>query len=377
MGALLAVFVLSAAPALANAGKVLVFTGTAGTPNAASADAVTAIKALGAANDFTVDNTADKADINAANLAKYRAVVFVNSSGDALDAGRRDRAAGLRPDRWRLRRHRRERAARAGRRRVLQHVDRPHRHPHHGHRRPSAADVEFLDRVHPSTRQLPLVDKAQTETWYTWATNPSGTVHTVARVRGNVLPDGTSVPNDAVSRFTAPTAGRRSSRSSSAPPPGAATSSRAAPSTPSSAPRPPASPPPTSRSTCSARSSGRPAWSAAAARPASTPTTRRPGSPRSRPERHVERLLRRDDEVGARRRRPRLLRRPRHLLPDYVQISNWDSANTGLGCGTIHVWDPRVAGHQHPEPGQDLQGRRASRSSAPRAARRVRPELDL
>ena len=36
---------------------------------------MTAIKALGTANDFTVDNTADKTDINAANLANYRAVV--------------------------------------------------------------------------------------------------------------------------------------------------------------------------------------------------------------------------------------------------------------------------------------------------------------
>ena len=36
--------------------------------------------------------------------------------------------------------------------------------------------------------------------------NPTGTVHTVARVRGNALPDGTSVPNDAVSRFTGGTA---------------------------------------------------------------------------------------------------------------------------------------------------------------------------
>ena len=33
LGALLAAFALSTAPALANAGKVLVFTGTAGTPN--------------------------------------------------------------------------------------------------------------------------------------------------------------------------------------------------------------------------------------------------------------------------------------------------------------------------------------------------------
>ncbi len=29
---------------------------------------------------------------------------------------------------------------------------------------------------------------------------------------------------------------------------------------------------------------------------------------------------------------------------NYVQIANWDAANTGLGCGTIHVWDPRVEG---------------------------------
>ncbi len=28
----------------------------------------------------------------------------------------------------------------------------------------------------------------------------------------------------------------------------------------------------------------------------------------------------------------------------YTQISNWDTANTGLGCGTVHVWDPRVGG---------------------------------
>ena len=69
----------------------------------------------------------------------------------------------------------------------------------------SSQDVEFLDRVHPATRQLPLVQKAMTETWYTWATSPTGTVHTVARVRGNALPDGTSITNDATptSRFSA------------------------------------------------------------------------------------------------------------------------------------------------------------------------------
>src|SRR3954454_18544762 len=75
----------AAAPAHANAGKVLVFTGTAGTPNASSADVAAAITALGTANDFTVDTTSAVSDINATKLAGYRSVVFVNSSGDVLD----------------------------------------------------------------------------------------------------------------------------------------------------------------------------------------------------------------------------------------------------------------------------------------------------
>src|SRR4051794_25540850 len=77
-----------ASPALANAGKVLVFTGTTGTANPVSADAASAIQALGGANDFTVDVTAAAAQINAANLAGYRAVVFVSSVGDVLSATR-------------------------------------------------------------------------------------------------------------------------------------------------------------------------------------------------------------------------------------------------------------------------------------------------
>src|SRR5262249_21174722 len=86
LGGVLASAALATAPAHANAGKVLVFTGTAGTPNAASGDVATAITALGTANDFTVDTTSSVADINGANLAGYRSVVFVNSSGNVLDA---------------------------------------------------------------------------------------------------------------------------------------------------------------------------------------------------------------------------------------------------------------------------------------------------
>src|SRR3954468_3471975 len=86
LGALIVGSALGASPALANAGKVMVFTGTAGTPNPVSSDAASAIQALGAANDFTVDVTADATQISAANLPGYRAVVFVNSVGDVLNA---------------------------------------------------------------------------------------------------------------------------------------------------------------------------------------------------------------------------------------------------------------------------------------------------
>src|SRR3954447_18017824 len=79
-GALLATAAIGVAPAAADNGKVLVFTGTAGTANPVSTTAANAISALGTANNFTVDTTSSAADINATKLAGYKAVVFVNSA---------------------------------------------------------------------------------------------------------------------------------------------------------------------------------------------------------------------------------------------------------------------------------------------------------
>src|SRR4051794_30903185 len=78
---------IGTATASANAGKVLVFTGTAGGGPASDATTagVTALQALGTAGDYTVDVTADATQINAANLANYRATVFLNSAGDVLN----------------------------------------------------------------------------------------------------------------------------------------------------------------------------------------------------------------------------------------------------------------------------------------------------
>ena len=241
--ALAATAALGAAPAAADAGKVLVFTGTAGTANAATATAATALQAAGTAGDYTVTVTSDATQINAANLAGYRAVVFVNSAGDVLsdtqesdlvnyvnggggfvgigetaklEEGRPlvDNLLGL---------------TGATRTTTASAV--------------STQDVEFLDRVHPATRDLSALVKGRADNYYQWTNNPTGTVHTVARVRFNSIPVSPtspgsrrrsvreSVTNDAVTRFTG-THQHASSRRASARCPGAVTSSRAARSTP-------------------------------------------------------------------------------------------------------------------------------------------------
>src|SRR3954469_6723360 len=173
-GALLASAAIGVAPAAADNGKVLVFTGTAGTANPVSTTAANAISALGAANNFTVDTSSTAGDINATKLAGYRAVVFVNSAGDVLDATGEsalqsyvqngggfvgigetatleqgnpffDTLIGLTG------------AARTAGAPVT-----------------SAQDVEFLDRVSPMTRDLPLLWKQHTDAYYSWTNNPTG-----------------------------------------------------------------------------------------------------------------------------------------------------------------------------------------------------------
>src|SRR5262245_58458181 len=82
-----ALLAISAPPAHASPSRVLVFTGTAGTPNASSGDIASAIQSLGATGKYAADVTSSASDINAATLAGYGAVVFVHSSGDVLDGG--------------------------------------------------------------------------------------------------------------------------------------------------------------------------------------------------------------------------------------------------------------------------------------------------
>ena len=70
--------------------RILVFSKTLGFRHDSIPHAVDVLKQLGAANGFTVDQTEDSRAFTASNLARYRAVVFLNPSGNVLDAAQRD-----------------------------------------------------------------------------------------------------------------------------------------------------------------------------------------------------------------------------------------------------------------------------------------------
>jgi type 1 glutamine amidotransferase len=64
---------------------VLVFSKTAGFRHDAIPAGIQLIRDLGAANSFTVTTTEDSGQFNATNLARFEAVVFLNTTGDVLD----------------------------------------------------------------------------------------------------------------------------------------------------------------------------------------------------------------------------------------------------------------------------------------------------
>jgi len=80
------VVALSAVAADAQSHRVLVYSKTTMFRHASITNGIAAIRQLGAANAFAVDATEDSSAFTAENLARYRAVVFLNTSGDILNA---------------------------------------------------------------------------------------------------------------------------------------------------------------------------------------------------------------------------------------------------------------------------------------------------
>ncbi|MFJ1581035.1 ThuA domain-containing protein [Streptomyces sp. NPDC088147] len=164
--------------------KVLVFHASATEESPVVNAGIEAIEAIGlsgpAAGRFKTEATDDGSVFtNATRLGKFNAVVFLTGGGDVLDP---EQEAGL------------EAYVEAGggflgihdAARTEPYSDwftgligaRPATSPTTVQR----ATVEVGDRVNPATKSLPLEWK-RPDKWLNWATNPTGKVHTVARVR--------------------------------------------------------------------------------------------------------------------------------------------------------------------------------------------------
>src|SRR5437660_3858797 len=64
--------------------RVLVFSATAGYRHASITNGIAAIQKLGDNNNFAVDATEDATLFTDSNLAQYKAIIFLNTTGDVL-----------------------------------------------------------------------------------------------------------------------------------------------------------------------------------------------------------------------------------------------------------------------------------------------------
>ncbi len=176
---LLAALLLAPAPVVAVAADdpydVLVFSRTAGFRHDSIAAGTTAIRELGAANGFTVAATEDPAVFSASGLAPYEAVIFLNTTGDVLNAGQQTAF---------------ETYIKSGRGYVGVHAaaDTEYDWPFYGelvgayfasHPAIQQATVKVEDRAHAATAHLPRT-WPRTDEWYNYRTNPRSTAHVLA-----------------------------------------------------------------------------------------------------------------------------------------------------------------------------------------------------
>jgi len=69
---------------------VLVFSKTAGFRHSSIETGVALVKKIGVEQGFAVDATEDASAFNDANLRKYRAIVFMSTTGDVLNDTQQD-----------------------------------------------------------------------------------------------------------------------------------------------------------------------------------------------------------------------------------------------------------------------------------------------
>ncbi len=157
--------------------RVLVFTKTAGFRHESIPAGVAAVSALGAEHGFAVEPSEEGGTFTDANLTRFAAVVFLNTTGDVLDA---DQQAAF------------ERYIRAGGGFAGVHSasDTEYDWPWYGelvgtyfssHPAIQEATVHVADATHPATRCVPPV-WTRTDEWYDFRSRPAAGIRVLATV---------------------------------------------------------------------------------------------------------------------------------------------------------------------------------------------------
>jgi type 1 glutamine amidotransferase len=171
---------VAAACADGNAGpvrpRVLAFSRTTGYRHATIPNAIAALREAGPGAGFDVDATEDASVFNDTNLARYRAVVFLLTTGDVLDAGQQ--AA--------FERYFRGGGAYAG---IHSASDTEYDWPFYAsvvgayfkdHPPIQAGAIERVDATHPASSVV-AARWPWTDEWYNFRSNPRGAVRVLLR----------------------------------------------------------------------------------------------------------------------------------------------------------------------------------------------------
>ncbi|MFC4585246.1 ThuA domain-containing protein [Sphaerisporangium corydalis] len=178
-GLIMAVIAVGAPMAMAAdpAYKVLVFSKTAGFRHDSIPAGIAAVRDLGTANGFTVDATEDATAFTTANLANYKVVIFLSTTGDVLNAAQQTAFESYI-------------AAGGGYVGVHAAADTEYDWPYYGglvgawfasHPAIQQVTVRVDDTTHPSTAHLPAA-WVRTDELYNYRTNPREVAHVLARL---------------------------------------------------------------------------------------------------------------------------------------------------------------------------------------------------
>ncbi|GLW09376.1 hypothetical protein Misp01_45050 [Microtetraspora sp. NBRC 13810] len=166
--------------------SVLIFSKTAGFRHDSIPAGITAIQQLAEANNFTVEATEDAAQFNATNLARFKAVIWLSTTADVLNATQQTAF---------------ENYIRAGGGYVGVHAaaDTEYDWPWYGglvgayfagHPAIQNATVRIADPNHPSNAGLPAAWNRSDE-WYNYRTNPRSQAHVLATLDESTYSGGT------------------------------------------------------------------------------------------------------------------------------------------------------------------------------------------